>query len=401
MPNEKERVASLHALGVLDTPQEERFDRITRMAQILFDVPIALVSLVDSDRQWFKSCAGINARETPRSVSFCSHAILDDQIMLVEDARQDPRFANNSLVTGPPYIKFYAGRPLKGPNNQKMGTLCIIDRKLRTLSKADRKMLNDLAAWTESEFNAIDLNNKLKKANLELQDSLKTKEELVAMISHDLKNPLSPIKMCSEMLESHIPGPLNEKQQQMVGTIHRCADRMEELVKNIFDVYKLELKKLPMDKTPIDVRNLLDGCAELLKPLILEKQIELKIEVGSHDSINADRSRLEQVIVNLVKNSIDFVPEINGKIAIKVEKDGSSLLFTVEDNGSGVKSEDVEKIFDKFFKSGSVSNRKYGGSGLGLAICKSIVEEHGGKIWIDSKHIPGCAFKFTIPLMLT
>ncbi|MDE1770666.1 MAG: GAF domain-containing protein, partial [Thaumarchaeota archaeon] len=214
--NEKERVVALHALGVLDTPQEERFDRITTMAQILFNVPIALVSLVDSERQWFKSCAGIiDTRETPRNVSFCSHAILDDTIMLIEDATKDPRFVNNSLVTGPPHMRFYAGRPIKGPNNQKIGTLCIIDTKPRTLSMTDRKILNDLATWTESEFNTVDLNNKLKKSNLELQDSIKTKEELVAMISHDLKNPLSPIKMCSEMLESHIPGPLNEKQQQM------------------------------------------------------------------------------------------------------------------------------------------------------------------------------------------
>ncbi|MDE1769578.1 MAG: HAMP domain-containing histidine kinase, partial [Thaumarchaeota archaeon] len=162
---------------------------------------------------------------------------------------------------------------------------------------------------------------------------------------------------------------------------------------------KLELKSLKLSKTKIKVNSLMDDCMDLLKPLIVEKQIELKLEVGLHEFINADRGRIEQVIVNLIKNSIDFVPQDDGKITIRVEKYGSSLLFTVEDNGPGIKSEDLEKIFDKFFKSGIKSDRKYGGSGLGLAICKSIVEEHGGKIWVDSKHHPGCLFKFTIPIM--
>jgi signal transduction histidine kinase len=398
--NEHERIHALHALGILDTLPEERFDRITRMAQILFDVPIALVSLVDTDRQWFKSCMGIGTKETPRSVSFCSHAILDDPIMLVENALEDKRFANNELVTGPPYIRFYAGRPIRGPNNQKMGTLCILDNKPRNLSKADRKMLNDLASWVESEFNAINLNKQLQKTNLELQESIKTKEELVSMISHELKTPLSPIMVCSEMLESHIPGPLNEKQERMVSTIHRCADKLDTMINDIFDVYKLELKSLKLIKTEVDIQNLMDNCLELLNPLILEKQIDLKTEIKTHERIIADGGRIEQVIVNLVKNSIDFVPTKGGKITIKVEKyEDFHLLFTVEDNGEGVKLDDMGKIFDKFYKSTSIQPRKYGGSGLGLAICKGIVEEHGGRIWIDPNYHDGSSFKFIIPLL--
>lgn len=109
------RIQSLHDLNILDTPPEERFDRITKIAQIMFDVPIALVSLVDSNRQWFKSCAGLSVTETPRSVSFCSHAILNEDVMTVSDATQDERFANNPLVTGSPNIRFYAGKPIQHP----------------------------------------------------------------------------------------------------------------------------------------------------------------------------------------------------------------------------------------------------------------------------------------------
>ncbi|MBT8242430.1 MAG: GAF domain-containing protein, partial [Nitrosopumilus sp.] len=114
--NEKERIKALTSLNILDTPPEEKFDRITKIAQIIFDVPIALVSLVDENRQWFKSCMGLSERETPRSMSFCAHAILNDDVMIIEDATKDERFANNPLVTGSPLIKFYAGKPLRDPN---------------------------------------------------------------------------------------------------------------------------------------------------------------------------------------------------------------------------------------------------------------------------------------------
>ncbi len=151
------RLTTLHTLNVLDTPAEERFDRLTRMANRLFDVPIALVSLVDENRQWFKSCVGLDATETPRSVSFCGHAILGNHIFTIEDATQDPRFADNPLVVNEPKIRFYAGCPLRALNGHKLGTLCIIDRKPRTLSEEDRELLEDLAAMVERELAAMEL----------------------------------------------------------------------------------------------------------------------------------------------------------------------------------------------------------------------------------------------------
>ncbi len=223
----------------------------------------------------------------------------------------------------------------------------------------------------------------------------------VSVINHDLKTHLSPIKMCTEMLESHVSGPLNEKQERMVGTIHRCVDKLEFLIRDISDVYKLELQSLELSKTELDVQSLMDGCADILQSLIVGKQIELKIEVGVNEQIYADKSRIEQVIVNLVKNSIDFVPEIDGKITIVVKKDMSSnLLFFIEDNGEGIKPEDLGKIFTKFYKGTCKRSRQYGGSGLGLAICKGIIELHGGEIWVDSRRQNGSLFKFTIPMCM-
>lgn len=155
--NESTRIQVLQGLNLLDSAPEERFDRLTRLAKRLFNVPIALVTLVDKDRQWFKSCVGLNATETPRSVSFCGHAILKNELLLVPDATQDERFHDNPLVIGEPNIRFYAGYPLTVPNGNKMGTLCLIDTKPRELDDEERGLLRDLAGMAEQELMAVQM----------------------------------------------------------------------------------------------------------------------------------------------------------------------------------------------------------------------------------------------------
>lgn len=153
--NEPARLAALQALGILDRPPEERFDRYTRMARRLFDVPIALVSLVDADRQWFKSRSGLDATETSRAISFCGHTIHDTQgPMVVHDAQEDARFHDNPLVIGAPNIRFYAGHPLVTEEGFALGTLCLIDERARGLELEDRELLADLASMVMGEISA-------------------------------------------------------------------------------------------------------------------------------------------------------------------------------------------------------------------------------------------------------
>jgi GAF domain-containing protein len=142
--NEAKRLDALRSLLILDTPPEERFDRISAFAAKEFDVPIALVSMVDRDRQWFKSTIGIEMCETPRDVSFCAHAITKSSTLVVPDALRDPRFADNPLVVGHPYIRFYAGAGLRLPYGQVVGTLCIMDRRPREFDKLDAAILGGL-----------------------------------------------------------------------------------------------------------------------------------------------------------------------------------------------------------------------------------------------------------------
>lgn len=155
--DEEVRLRALRSLNVLDSPAEERFDRLTRLAKRMFNVPIALVSLIDENRQWFKSCIGLSIKETSRDISFCGHAILGDDIFIISDTAKDERFHDNPLVLNEPYIRFYAGCPLRYLDGSKLGTLCIIDTEPRTFNDEDYEALKDLAELAEHELMAVHL----------------------------------------------------------------------------------------------------------------------------------------------------------------------------------------------------------------------------------------------------
>ncbi|MCC5862014.1 MAG: response regulator [Gammaproteobacteria bacterium] len=173
--NEVRRQQALERLRILDTGPEERFDRLTRLASAVFDMPIALVSLVDRERQWFKSSQGLDVRETPRNVSFCGHTILEERCLVVEDATVDPRFADNPLVTGAPDIRFYAGWPITAPGGGRIGTLCVIDRQARKFGARELALLEQLAVMVEHELSGWD-------RDLLYQDILDAAPDAVFMI---------------------------------------------------------------------------------------------------------------------------------------------------------------------------------------------------------------------------
>ncbi len=155
--DETRRLETLRGLKLLDSLPEERFDRVTRLAKQVFSTPIALVSLIDADRQWFKSAQGLDVPETPRNISFCGHAILDDKIMVVNDASKDQRFCDNPLVCNDPSIRFYAGYPLSAPDGSRVGTLCVIDRVAREITSEQTQLLRELGRMVEEELIDADL----------------------------------------------------------------------------------------------------------------------------------------------------------------------------------------------------------------------------------------------------
>jgi class 3 adenylate cyclase len=191
--DEADRQRALDDLKLIDSPQEERFDRIVQLTQLLFQVPIAYISLIDKDRQWFKSKVGIEANETSRSVSFCGHAILEDKAMVVPDALQDYRFAANPMVLGEPFIRFYAGQPLRGPSGHKVGTLCLADKEARELKEHDLKLLAQLGKLVEREFTLLD------KIQMQIE-TLKAKEALEKK-SQELEKAVTELSSAKENSE--------------------------------------------------------------------------------------------------------------------------------------------------------------------------------------------------------
>ena len=186
--DDADRVAALASLQILDTPPEERFDRLTRLATHVFSVPIALVSLVDAERQWFKSCIGLEGRETDRSISFCGHAINEPTTFVVEDASLDARFSDNPLVTGEPFVRFYAGHPLTTVEGHRIGMFCIIDRVPRTFDQEQRGILREFAALAEAELRQHELNQVIEQQT-EAEERVRIVAESVAdvIVAIDLR----------------------------------------------------------------------------------------------------------------------------------------------------------------------------------------------------------------------
>jgi len=170
-PNESARLESLRRMFLSCAPPEASLDRVTHAARRIFGTPVALISVVDSDRLWFKSCIGINVRETPRDISFCGHAILEDQPLVIEDTLLDPRFADNPLVIAEPRIRFYAGRPLRNEENFTLGALCVIDYEPRIMSEDERRLLDDLGRWAEAIFSSTQLSQAQRALEAELHES--------------------------------------------------------------------------------------------------------------------------------------------------------------------------------------------------------------------------------------
>jgi len=294
--------------------------------------------------------------------------------------------------------------------------------ELSVLSDSFNSMVNSIKRYNERQnelTKALEFKNDeltetekdLRRANEELVNTETAKEEFLSMISHELKTPLTPLKMYAEMLlKIRSMGELNEKQLKAMKMILRSISQLELLVNDIFDVYKLDIGKLQLNKNVVQVASLVKENMSELGLLMRDKQIQFNAEIippSEKVNVLCDPRRIGQVLANLIKNSVDFVPDKGGRITIRTEagyskqtNDGNSnyVVFTIEDNGSGIPFEKINNLFKKFYQVDTSTKRKHGGTGLGLAICNGIVEGHGGKIWVDTKHTQGAMIKFTLPI---
>lgn len=396
--NEAQRLSALLACNVLDTPPEEGFDDLTRLARKLCDTPIALISLLDENRQWFKSRVGLDATQTPRDAAFCGYAILQQGPMVIEDARNDERTHDNPLVAGPPGIRFYAGVPLLVEGGLPLGTLCVIDTKPR---KASRAMLEDLASLARQAACQLELRRTIatvREAQSRAEQANRAKSAFLAHMSHELRTPLTSILGYADLLlDKDASGQIDAAK-----AIDRNAHHLLEVVNDVLDISKIEAGMMQIDRADTRLPRVLADAVEIVRERAVQKGLEIitRFESPIPASITTDALRLRQVLINLLGNAIKFTEQGRVTLAVRADPAAGLISLRVSDTGIGMTPQQLRRIarFEAFQQADGSTSRRYGGTGLGLRISHTLAQLLGGSIGVESRIDHGSTFTLTLPI---
>jgi signal transduction histidine kinase len=385
---EEARIKALLQYGILDTEAEGVYDDFVLMASYICQTPIALISLIDPARQWFKAKTGLTAAETPRDISFCAHAILQPDVFVVPNALDDSRFADNPLVTGDPHIRFYAGAPLVTPGGLAIGTLCAIDRTPRTLSTEQISSLQALARQVVAQL-------ELRRITKELKLLVDNKNKLFHILSHDLRSPFTGILGFSQILADEATALSTEEIQEYATLILTSSEQLLQLVDNMLKCARFELGSFDYQPVLLNMDEAAGKVLALLKSNAARKNITLLYKNDSTVQLEADPTMLHTVLQNLIGNAIKFTAE-NGRVTLRATDQDTMIHLSVTDSGVGIAPDKLLHLFE--FMAGRSTSGTAGekGTGLGLLLCREFVEKHGGRIWAESE--PGCGSSFHVLL---
>ena len=418
--NERYRLDALYAYDILDTEAEPAFDRITQLATRHFGVPVALVSLVDSGRQWFKSRVGLKRLETSREESFCAHAIMSQDVMQVPDATKDPRFADNPLVTQEPWIRFYAAAPLVSPQGFCLGTLCLIDSRPRdALTPEAQSTLRDLAGLVMQELmfrrlcaqtvrimetpsrtrqdHRMAVSDEPSAAERDLAQDAQL--DVLVSLAHEVRTPLNAILGFSECMNKEIFGPVeNAKYLEYSRHIYDSGSHILGLANSILDLAKIKRGQIAMREEIVDIVELVRQTTGMFVEQARQSEITVVSEpAAERPALAADRQLVMQMMVNLIGNSIKFTPK-GGSVSVAYRLDGTGMLvLSVADTGIGIASGDIDRALMDFGRIDNQGARDITGSGLGLSITKRLIELHGGDLTIESSVGVGTAVELRFP----
>lgn len=396
--NDEARVQALHDLQLLDTASEAEYDYIVKLAASITGAPIALFSLIDKERQWFKSRIGLAASETPREQAMCDHAIRSDKVFVVPDALADERFARFDSVTGDPKVRFYAGVPIITSDGHAIGTLCVIDRKPRTLSANEQEALVALAAHIEQHIRLMESERVLVERFEALRADATTTEQrysmavtLLSIVAHDVRAPLASIAALTADLSD-----LSDKSNTttwLFEEINRQATTARDLLDQVLQWARTVLGSA----TKLQTMYMQTIIADVLRPL--QSTIERKGTTATTDIrcpvVQGDPNVYRFVLNTLTSNAVKFTNQ--GTIIIVVVETFSSILITVSDSGVGMSDDAMSRLFGWDRHRGTPGTHHELGAGMGLMLLKDVVESHGGTIRVSSVVDNGTTFVVEMP----
>ena len=392
---ERSRLAALQRTGLLDSAPEQLFDLITALAARAVNVPVVLMSLVDSDRQFFKSQCGLPApwaerRETPLSHSFCQYVSVLGEPLVVEDAREHPLVRENLAIPAIGVIA-YAGMPLTTKEGFTLGSLCAIDTKPRHWTAAELQILRDFAAQIMAE---IELRAQIIRLDENL-DALRTstddRRERMRHIVHDLRTPLNALSLGLEGLP--VMGNLNPDQQACVEIATRNADVLRNLVQRLIEIGAQD--RWTDLRIPCLPHKVVDRALDQVATLAEKAQVRLdSAAVLPLPAVLARPDELTRVLVNLIANGVKFTPR-GGEVSVSISEENEQIRFAVRDTGIGIAPEDQQHIFREGVRLNPAASMTES-SGIGLAFCKRVIEEHGGRLRVESTPGKGSTFSFAL-----
>lgn len=392
---EKIRLEALDKLEILDTPAEQQYDNITELAADVCKTPMAMISLLDKNRQWIKSIKGFDLKEGPRAPSFCNQILLNSESLLeIKDARKDNRFEGNSLVHNERTpVVYFAGYPIKDTDDNILGTLCVLDYKPRELDNRQKHALQILANQVELLLELRAKNKSLMHSRKELKQHNDLLKNFAGAVSHDLKMPLASIIMTIDVIKGRYKNQLDEKGIAYLNRLKQSSLGMSEYITNLLEYYESDNISLEnSDNESFGLKEFLESIIDMLN---IDSDCEINFPEYNFE-LQCNRTGLEQIFLNLLGNSLKYNDKPKTLINIEAEKKDKYYAFTVSDNGMGIPKEKINGIFELFTTAADQDKHGKKGNGIGLSTVQKLVKKLGGDIRVESEEGKGTSFYFYI-----